>query len=334
MTKQVRGYRSQLLMGFEGDYGSMPDTPVGYLVPFNTESVAIARPKNAAATLRGTRNPAEPFDGNTDVTGDIVVPVDANCFGLWLRALFGAPVSTEGDAGKFTHVFSSGEEQPSLWVQTAFAAQDPFFKLSRGLKINGFAINAGGDQELTATLTCMGAKQSLEAAKAVDVPVEYTLDRLSNFMGDLKIDGAEYGDATTFSVSVDNGLDGDTYTIGGGGFRGDLPEGLMGVSGSMTVLLKDKTLYQKALESTAMSMELTLAKSSGGSLAFAMPHVQLQVAGPVVDGPAGLRVTWNWQAYSPIATQSAITATLVNSIASYEDAAPPTPPTPPEEETP
>lgn len=324
MAKQVRGYRSQMLLGFESDYAVIPADPVGYLMPFNTESLAIARPKNAAATLRGTRNPAEPFDGNTDVTGDVVVPVDAAAFGLWLRAMFGLPVSAETAAGSgvYKHVFSSGEEQPSVWLQTFFAAASPFYKVSKGVKINGFSIETGGDQELTASLSCMGSNQEQKTASLLATPKEVSLDRLSNFMGELKIDGTAYGDATTFSISMDSGLDGDTYTIGGGGFRGDLPEGLMGVSGAMTVLLKDVELYKKALESTAMSMELTLAKASGVSLAFAMPHVQLQVAGPVVDGPAGLRVTWNWQAYSPVATQSAITATLTNTVDTYADVAP------------
>lgn len=321
MAKQARGYRSQMVMGFEEDYGVAPTNPVGFLVPFNTESLVISRPKNTAATLRGTRNPAEPFDGNTDTAGDIVVPVDANIFGLWLRALFGLPTSTETVAGSgiYEHVFNSGEEMPSFWTQVYIATAMPFYKLSKGVKVGSFSLESGGDQELTASLTCMGSNQFLQDAKLVATPREMPLDRLSNFMGELEIDGAPFGDATTFSVSLDNGLDGDTYTIGGGGFRGDLPEGLMGVSGAMTVLLKDKNLYQKALDSTDMSMKLTLAKASGGELSFAMPHVQLQVSGPTVEGPAGMRVTWNWQAYSPVATQSALSATLTNTIEKYED---------------
>ena len=323
MAKQIRGYYSQMVMGFESDYGVAPPNAVGYVIPFNTESVAISRPKNTAATLRGTRNPAEPFDGFTDVSGNIVVPVDANVFGLWLRAMFGAPVSAPVDAspGKHEHLYESGEELPSFWSQIYFAADVPFYKLSKGVKITTFAIDAGGDQELVATLGCMGSNQPLQAAKLVQTPVEFPLDRISNFMGDLEIDGAPFGDATKFAINLDNGLDGDTYTFGGGGFRGNLPEGLMGASGSMTVLLKDKLLYQKAIDSAEISMKLSFGKkSTGASLAFEMPHVQLQVTGPAVEGPAGMRVTWNWQAYSPIATESAISATLVNSIESYADA--------------
>lgn len=318
MAKQARGYRGQTVMGFEEDYGVIPDPAAGWIIPFNTEAVAIARPKNTAATLRGTRNPAEPFDGNTDVTGDIVVPVDANSFGLWLRALFGAPTTTEDSvSGTYSHVFRAGEEMPSIWLQTRFATDTPFYKVSTGVKINSFSLEAGGDQELTATLSTMGGVQRSQAASVVASPSDLGLDRISNFMATLKMSGTEYGDATSFSVQLDNGLDGDTYTLGGGGFRGDLSEGLMGVSGAMTVLLKDETLYKKALESTPLSLELVFSKANGSSLAFDLPKTQLQVSGPVTDGPAGLRVTWNYQAYSVNPEDAAIVATLTNTIADY-----------------
>lgn len=334
MAKQVRGYRSQMVMGFESDYGKAAETPTGWVMPFNTESIAIGRNKNTAATLRGTRNPAEPFDGNTEVSGDITVPVDAQSFGLWLRAIFGAPVSTaqtesvtpegggdpvETPTGVYTHVFTSGEEMPSIWLESFFAADVPFYKRTHGVKINSFSMDCGGDQELTATLSCMGGVQQQVDAPLVDAPEEMGLDRLSNFMASLKIDDVEFGDATSFSVNLDNGLDGDTYTIGGGGFRGDLPEGLMGVSGSMTVLLKDSELYKKALASTPMKLELALTKANGAGLTFTLPQTQLQVTGPVTDGPAGLRLTWNYQAYSPAATDPALIVTLTNTQAEYED---------------
>lgn len=320
MARQVRGYRSQMVMGFEEDYAKIGATPKGFLVPFNTENVAVSRNKNTAATLRGTRNPAEPFDGNTDVSGDIVVPVDANSLGIWLRALFGAPVSDETATGSgiYTHIFESGEDLPSIWTQTSFAAATPFYKVGRGLKLSSFRLDAGGDGELVASLSLMGSNQEMQATPVVANPVDLGLVRLSNFLGDLTLDGVEFGDATAFSINLDNGLDGDTYTIGGGGFRGDLPEGLMGMSGSMTVLLKDKALYEKALSSTPMSMGLTFTRAANAALGFEIPHVQLQVSGPVVDGPAGLRMTWNWQAYSTTATESAITATLTNTLENYE----------------
>lgn len=321
MAEQLRGYRNEMTIGFEASYGVPGDMSRGVKMPFNTEALAISRAKNTAATLRGTRNPAEPFDGNTDVAGDIVVPVGVSGFGYWLRAMFGAPVTSaleepEGDAA-YQHIFTPGEDLPSLWIETLFKADTPFYKRSLGCKISSFSMDVGGDGELTASLSMMGGKQTQEAAPLDADAADAPFLRLNNFAATLKVDGVEYGDATSFSISLDNGLDGDTYTIGGGGFRGALPEGLLGVSGSMAVLLKDSELYKKALASTPMSMQLVIAHPSGPSLAFDFSHVQLQVTGPVTDGPAGLRLTWNYQAYSPLPDDPAIVVTLKNAVENY-----------------
>ena len=75
----------------------MPGSPKGYDMPFNSYGVSLSRSLTAAETISGTRNPKEPFAGNTDVSGDIVVPVDLIAFGYWLRGLFGAPTTTPGE---------------------------------------------------------------------------------------------------------------------------------------------------------------------------------------------------------------------------------------------
>lgn len=320
MAKQARGYRAQMVMGFEQAYGEIPPDATGWSMPFNTESLVISRPKNTAATLRGTRNPAEPFDGNTDVSGDIVVPVDANSFGLWLKALFGTPVSApvpDSDPAVYAHTFRTGEELLSFWLEERIATDNPFWKRSTGVKVNSMNIQVGGDGELTATVNCMGSRQSNEDTASVPSPGDLGLNRLSNFMATLKVDGAEVADVVTFSMQLQNGLDGDNYTLGKGGIRGDLPEGLLSVSGSMEVLLKDNVFYLKALDATPLAFELLVEKADGASLSFSLPESQLEVSGPTVEGPAGMRVTWNYQSYSSNADDSVVTAVLRNTITGY-----------------
>lgn len=65
-------------------------------------------------------------------------------------------------------------------------------------------------------------------------------------MGKLLLDGVEYGDATAFGIKLDNGLDGDTYTIGQSSTRAAISEGLATVSGTITVLFKDMELVDAA----------------------------------------------------------------------------------------
>ena len=120
----------------------------------------------------------------------------------------------------------------------------------------------------------------------------------------------------SFSVTLDNGLDGDVRLLSGQGFRADLPEGLMGVSGTMDVMVTDGDLYAKALASTPLDLELSFTKGQE-SLTIKLPKVQLQVTGPVIDGPAGLKMSWNWQAYSVQPEDAAMTVELVNTLPDY-----------------
>lgn len=314
----ARGYRGEMLVGMETEFGKLPVNAKGWQIPFNTESLTISRAKNTAATLRGTRNPAEPFDGNTSVDGDLVVPVDTSTFGLWLALLFGTPSSEaqEGETGLYTHTFASGEELPSFWTEVMIATQTPIYKRSLGCKISTLALQAGGDGELTATLGLMAASQTQESAAAVAAPEEMPFNRLANFQALLKVDGQVTGNAMSFSVNLDNGLDGDVRLLSGQGFRADLPEGLMGVSGTMDVMVTDGDLYAKALASTPLDLELSFTKGQE-SLTIKLPKVQLQVTGPVIAGPAGLKMSWNWQAYSVQPEDAAMTVELVNTLPDY-----------------
>lgn len=314
----ARGYRGEMLVGMETEFGKLPAGAAGWKIPFNTESLTISRAKNTAATLRGTRNPAEPFDGNTAVDGDLVVPVDTSTFGLWLSLLFGTPSSEaqEGETGLYTHTFASGEKLPSFWTEVMIATQTPIYKRSLGCKISTLALQAGGDGELTATLGLMAASQTQESAAAVAAPEEMPFNRLANFQALLKVDGQVTGNAMSFSVNLDNGLDGDVRLLSGQGFRADLPEGLMGVSGTMDVMVTDGDLYAKALASTPLDLELSFTKGQE-SLTIKLPKVQLQVTGPVIDGPAGLKMSWNWQAYSVQPEDAAMTVELVNTLPDY-----------------
>lgn len=94
-NKQIAvGARTKVLMDVETSYGVAPTTPGGVLLPINSFSLKPSRAKNTPGTLTGRYDPAEPFDGNLEVSGGVVVPVDARAFGHWLRAMFGAPATT------------------------------------------------------------------------------------------------------------------------------------------------------------------------------------------------------------------------------------------------
>ena len=315
----ARGYKTQCLMDYESVFGTLPDAGdrAGVILPINSFGLNVSRNKNSAQTLTGRRDPVEPFDGNTEVTGDVVVPVDVTAFGYWLKLLLGAPTTT-GSGAPYTHVFKVSDTTPSGIVQCTYGTATTSYGLFSGVKCSSMSMTVGGDEELTATFSLAGRDATYSTTDYDSNASLVTLKRLNNFQATLKKDSVAFATCTQVDFTIDNGLDTSIRTIGGQGMVYDIPEGIMSVTGTMNCLFTDTTLLAAAKASTEMALELAIAIDASNSLTFKFPEVQLQYQGPTVDGPTGIMAEFPFVAYfSNSADDSVVVATLVNSTASY-----------------
>ena len=297
-NKQIAvGARTKVLMDVETSYGVAPTTPGGVLLPINSFSLKPSRAKNTPGTLTGRYDPAEPFDGNLEVSGGVVVPVDARAFGHWLRAMFGAPATTgtgEPAAAPFTHVWKSNKDMPSLVMQATYG---DIYGQFVGCKVSSLAMQAGGDGELTATVNMLGRDADYVDADYNASAPSVAMKRFNNFQGSLLSGGAEIGVVTDCSLNIDFGLDSSIRKLGDKGRVYDLPQGVMAVTGSLTVFITDKALLMKAKNSEELSLDLSFAIDEGNKLTFSVPEVQLSYNGPTVDGPTGIKMDQSFSAY-------------------------------------
>jgi hypothetical protein len=113
------------------------------------------------------------------------------------------------------------------------------------------------------------------------------------------------------------GLDGDTYVIGGQGFRGSVNEGLMLLSGNVKALFEDQTLLAKAVAGTQSSIDITLTNGTE-SLEINMQELVYQRNSPGINGPKGVEIELPFKAYFKAgALNSCIAFTLTNNTATY-----------------
>ena len=104
---RAHGARAQMALAFETVYGTAPTT--GFkTVPFASTTLGSEQPLIASELLGQGRDPLAPIKDAVTADGDVVVPIDVENLGLWLKAAFGAPVTTGAAAGPFTHEFRSG----------------------------------------------------------------------------------------------------------------------------------------------------------------------------------------------------------------------------------
>jgi hypothetical protein len=307
---QQSGAFSRLLLGFETTFKTA--ATAGFVMPINSSSVKGSRNQNTAATIRGNLNPVEPFDGNTSVSGQVVVPVDSIAFWYWLKALFGDPTTT--GTSPYVHVFKAGNERPSLTLEHQFPDLDTakYFQYT-GCKVNGMSLNVGGDGELTASFDIIGAKETIAAASFDASPTAVGFSRLKNNQAAIQEGGSSATNVTQVDTSININCDSTQYVIGGGGELGSIPDGVMAVSGNFNALFENTISLEKAVNSTESSLQTTIADGPSSILDILMPELKYSLNSPGIDGPQGIAISLPYSAYYEDATEeTSVQITLTN----------------------
>lgn len=311
-----KGSTVDVLIGYETTFGTA--AVAGFQMFVNSFGLKATQTKSAPATLSGTRNPTEPFDGNVAAAGQIVVPVDSGLMPYWLAAMFGDPTSTGADP--YVHEYKIADTMPSITLETAFEDLDTDqYDQFVGCKVASMDIEVGGDGELVAGLNIIGANDSLESSSFDGSPTAVTLARLDNFEAAITEGGGALANAKSLSFNIDFGLDQSNYVIGGSGILGSIPEGIVGVSGNIKTLFEGTTLLDKALASTETALKLTVTNSASSVFELEVQELQYERNSVDVPGPQGLEVDLNFQGYYTNGSEaSAIVARVTNAVASYD----------------
>lgn len=314
VAKRAQGAQSSLTMAFETDFGTTPSTG-GVVMPIISSSLKASQNLNDSSVIRGTRNPAAPSRGNIDTSGSIVPPVDVIGIGYWLKLGFGAPTTTAQGTGK-KHVFKIGPDMPSATFEQGYKDISTYQQFS-GVRMNKMSLNFGGDAELTASIDVMGCKETMAAVPFDTAPKSITFTPFENLEATIKEGGVTVANVLSMSLDIDFGLDGDSYAIGGKGFRTYIDTGITSVSGTIKAFFQNMDLLNKAVNGTESSLELALTKGTN-SLTIKLPELIYERNSPGIDGPKGVNIELPFKAYyGDDAGQSAVVFELINSQASY-----------------
>lgn len=306
---QGQGSSVSLRIGKESSFGVTGAT--SYEVPFApTLDIKETQALNDSSVIRGTRNMDRSFLGFKAVDGSLSIPLDNKAVPKWLEGFFGAPVTT--GAGPYVHTFSVNNTAiPSYFVEVAHEDLGEYF-LHNGIKMNSFDISFGGDGELLMNINVMGQKSTRGTAEVVAPTALASVLNFEQFQA--SITGAT--SVKDISLNYTNNLDGNQYVIGDGGTRGEIPLGMVGVSGSFTALYENDTLLAAARNNVDQVLNITLTNGAT-IIEFDMEEVVLEPTGVVVDSPQGLSVTFNYTAFWRAGTaNSSLTVSVTNEVAS------------------
>lgn len=308
------GWNAQLLVAEETTYGQLATTNYTK-VPFASSTIDSEQGLISSNVLGLGRDPTQPFYDVINVEGDLAVPIDLRNLGIWLKAIFGTPTTTE-DLGVYTHEFASGKSTvPSYSLELGMPQIPEFIRFS-GVKANTLAFNfaRSGEAQATVSLLAQGETSSTTSIQS-DAEVN-TYTRFSQFQGSLKSDGVLLANVTTASITYSNNLE-KIETIRSDGKVEAIDIGVASLSGSISVRYGDNDLMNKARANTPVDLTFAYEISESQKVVIICHEVYLPKPKRSISGPGGIECSYDFQGAKDQILGKMMTVILTNDMEDY-----------------
>ena len=184
---RAQGARAQMALAFETTYGAPPAS--GFTrMPFASATLGAEQPLLNSELLGYGRDPLAPIKDALTADGNVVVPIDAEAFGFWLKAAFGQPITT-GTAAPYSHEFRSGGwVLPSMSIETGMP-EVPRFAMYSGCVLDTLSWQMQRSGLLTATASLVAQGEAIATTSAAGTLAEIDLQRFGHFNGAITRNG-------------------------------------------------------------------------------------------------------------------------------------------------
>jgi hypothetical protein len=313
---QAQGSKGYLAIQKESSYGVAPGAPDLVKIPFSSESLSRSMALETNDHISGIRSSRQPVRGNTDVAGNIGFNLGFY-HGLLLFGALGAESYSSP-----THTLKVGGPLPSFTIEKGFSDISQFF-LYKGCKVSKLSLNIASSGFQKCTVDILGASETISGTSFDATQTDYGDAPIDGFgIASITEGGSGITGVTELSLNIDNNLDGDTFTIAGGGTRGSINEGLVTVSGTIKGFFENLTMLNKAINQTESSLGITYTRGTGAGtsgneqLVISIPELVYSVKSPPITGPKGIYYELDWQGFwGNDAGNSACIMTLKNTVA-------------------
>lgn len=315
---RAQGARAQMALGFEDTYGTPPSAGNFWKVPFAPgTNPGSQQPLLNSELLGYGRDPLTPVKDAITVDGDVVIPLDARNLGVWLKLLFGEP-NTTGASAPYTHEFQSGGwDLPSAAIEIGMP-EVPHYAMLSGVMANSISWTMQRSGLVTASVSVIGQGEAVNTSSQAGALEELTLARFGSFQGAILRDGSQLANVTSGQITYTNNLD-RIETIRGDGKIDGADPSMAALSGQIVVRFADQTLLTQATDGTACALRFEYQIDSDKSFVLEAHDVYLPKPKVPVEGPAGVQVTFDWQAALDAGVGRMCTATLVNDMADFDN---------------
>jgi hypothetical protein len=311
---RARGANAVMAAAFETVYGTAP--AAGYFkLPFVSSALGDEQNLIASDLLGYGREPLPPSRDVVTNEGDVVVPVDLRNFGHWLKLLLGVPTTVD-NAGVYTHTFVSGAlALPSMAIEIGMP-EVPSYGMNVGVRANALKIQLQRSGLLNATMSLIAQGETRATVSAAGTPAEATIERFSQFMGEVKRNGTALGHIVSAELTYSNNLD-KVEVLRPDGRIEDADPAMVAVTGTVNVRFADTVLLDQATSGDPCELSFGWAIDADRSLLFTIHSAFLPKPKTPIQGPGGIQAAFAWQAAKDLGLGKTMTAALVNDVTAY-----------------
>lgn len=318
ITLELQGYMGRFLEGALGSVDSADEE-----LTYSSSSAAFVPGETITGGTSGSTATVV-YDNETD-TLFIVSKSAPFVSETIIGGTSGSTALIGGDASAasspYVHRFYintvTGSTLPSYTIERGYSDISQYF-LYNGCKVNSlsFSVLPEGFQEVTVNF--MGAKETVSGSSYAETD-EITDNGKSSFDGftisTLQEGGTDIAIVTTIDgLTIENNLDGSVYVIdpSNPGERRSLPAGTAKITGTLTAVFEDLTLYNKAVAAspteTSLRIKYKLGTGDGSNnneaIEFFIPELIFSPQAPVVEGATGVLVELPFEAYYDDTTEA------------------------------
>tara|TARA_R110002072_G_scaffold150651_1_gene299169 strand:- start:590 stop:1504 length:915 start_codon:yes stop_codon:yes gene_type:complete len=304
-----------MALAFETTYGTPPAS--GFVrMPFASTTLGAEQPLLNSELLGYGRDPLPPIKDAVTADGTIVVPIDAQAFGFWLKAAFGQPTTSGTAPGPFTHEFQSGSwTLPSMSIETGMP-EVPRFAMYSGCVLDTLSWQMQRLGLLTATASLVAQGEAIAVNSGAGTLADLALQRFGHFNGAITRDGQPLGNIVSAEINYANTLD-RVETIRSDGRIDGADPSIAALTGRIEVRFADQLLVTQAINGDPCELAFAYTLPSGESLTLVSHAVYLPRPRIEIAGPQGVQATFDWQAARDSVLGRMCTVTLINSVEEY-----------------
>lgn len=219
--------------------------------------------------------------------------------------------------GGYRHRYVSGADAlPAYSVEIGHPAVPAFF-MNLGILVNTMAVSFATSGAAQATFGLIGQNETAAAVTGAGTPATLNagnVDSFSQFQGSIKRNGVAFANIESADLNYSNNLD-PVRVIRSDGLIAGADPGLAELSGTLTARFESLQMRTDAETDTELEFEFAYILNAHTKLVMTAHNARLPIPKQSVEGPGGIRASYNWRAAFDAAAGRMMTVDLHNDYA-------------------